>query len=249
VIQPLRAASGLHDPSKCEAAIIHEERVGACPSLNVSLYFCLLWRFLKSSGERSLQHPSECRKQGTNVQKPSPHTSYASVNVNYVQANRLLPPVRNFGEQIMPASPGPLMPVTRSKTIQRPSGGAITIMISSAESGGAMSMIQTLSPPGTGPSYHSHSREDETFYVVSGTAEIRLDDRTYLCEAGGHIFGPRNVFHTYRNVGDTDLKLVIVYSPGGFEQSFFDTEAMLQKGMDQGDVTLMLAERYGLSRS
>jgi uncharacterized cupin superfamily protein len=34
-----------------------------------------------------------------------------------------------------------------------------------------MSMVETLVKPGSGPTYHSHAREDETFYVVSGTVE------------------------------------------------------------------------------
>lgn len=111
-----------------------------------------------------------------------------------------------------------------------------------------MSMIETLSPSGSGPTYHSHSREDETFYVVSGTAEIRLENQVFRCKAGDHIFGPRNIFHTYRNVGQDLLKLVIVYSPGGFEQSFLDGEEMIQAGKNQEDVGRMLSERYGLTR-
>jgi quercetin dioxygenase-like cupin family protein len=136
----------------------------------------------------------------------------------------------------------------KRRTITRPSGGAITILVSAEESGGSMSMIETLSPPGSGPTYHSHSREDETFYVVSGTAEIQLENQVFQCNAGDHIFGPRNIFHTYRNVGQDLLKLVIVYSPGGFEQSFLDSEEMLQAGKDQNDVGRMLSERYGLAR-
>jgi mannose-6-phosphate isomerase-like protein (cupin superfamily) len=38
-----------------------------------------------------------------------------------------------------------------------------------------MSMVETLVKPGSGPTYHSHAREDETFYVVSGTAEVWID--------------------------------------------------------------------------
>jgi mannose-6-phosphate isomerase-like protein (cupin superfamily) len=134
------------------------------------------------------------------------------------------------------------------RTITRPSGGAITILISAKESGGSMSMIETLSPPESGPTYHSHSREDETFYVVSGTAEIRRENRVFRCSVGDHIFGPRNIFHTYRNVEEDPLKLVIVYSSGGFEQSFLDSEEMLQAEKDQNDVAGMLSERYGLTR-
>jgi quercetin dioxygenase-like cupin family protein len=79
----------------------------------------------------------------------------------------------------------------KRRTIARPSGGAITILVSAEETGGAMSMIETLSPPGSGPTYHSHSREDEPFYFVSGTAEIRLENQVFECEAGEHVFGPR----------------------------------------------------------
>jgi mannose-6-phosphate isomerase-like protein (cupin superfamily) len=137
---------------------------------------------------------------------------------------------------------------SKRRTISRPSGGAITILVSASDSGGSIGMIETLSPPGSGPTYHRHSREDETFYVVSGTAEIRLEDEVFICNPGDHIFGPRGVSHTYRNVGRDLLKLVIVYSPGGFEQSFLDSEEMLLAGKSQDDVLRMLSDRYGLTR-
>ncbi|MEO9191585.1 MAG: hypothetical protein ABI224_16510 [Acetobacteraceae bacterium] len=40
---------------------------------------------------------------------------------------------------------------------------------------------------------------------------------------------------------------MITYFPGGFEQSFLDTEQMLEEGKSQADVTQMLGERYGLT--
>jgi len=122
-----------------------------------------------------------------------------------------------------------------------------SILIGAQDSGGRMSMIETISPPSTGPTYHSHRKEDETFYVVEGEADIWLAERVYHCKAGDHVYGPSNVFHTYRNAGAGDLKLVIVYSPGGFEQSFLDTEQMVKDGKTQADVTRMLGERYGLT--
>jgi mannose-6-phosphate isomerase-like protein (cupin superfamily) len=138
------------------------------------------------------------------------------------------------------------MPEKR-RTVPRPNGAQISILISAEESGGRMSMIETISPPRSGPTYHSHANEDETFYVVEGEADIWLGDRVYHCKAGDHLYGPIGVFHTYRNAGAGNLKLVIVYSPGGFEQSFLDTETMLNEGKTQADVAQMLGERYGLT--
>ena len=111
-----------------------------------------------------------------------------------------------------------------------------------------MSIVETTGKPGSGPTYHSHANEDETFYVVAGTAEVWIDREVYRCEAGNRVFGPRNVFHTYRNVGDTDLKMILIYTPGGFEQSFLDQETMLAAGKDQSEVGRMMLERYGLTR-
>jgi quercetin dioxygenase-like cupin family protein len=50
----------------------------------------------------------------------------------------------------------------------RASGATITILVSAADSGGAIGVIETVFPPGDGVPFHMHSREDETFYVVSG---------------------------------------------------------------------------------
>jgi len=70
-------------------------------------------------------------------------------------------------------------------------------------------------PPGEGVPFHMHSREDETFYVVSGMGEFRLGDTTVVRGAGSRVYGPRDVPHTFRNVGDDDLKCLIVYSLEG----------------------------------
>jgi quercetin dioxygenase-like cupin family protein len=141
----------------------------------------------------------------------------------------------------MPRSP------TQPQAVRTHAGG-IRLLITSYETGGAMSMIETDVAPGGGPTYHSHSRKDEASYVVSGTAEVQIEKEIFLCNAGDRIYGPRNIFHTYRNVGDTDLKMIIVYTPAGFEQSFVDQASMLPEGKDQSEIGRMLLERYGLIR-
>jgi quercetin dioxygenase-like cupin family protein len=75
----------------------------------------------------------------------------------------------------------------------RASGATVTILVSAADSGGAIGVIETVFPPGDGVPIHMHSREDETFYVVSGTGEFRLRDTTVVRGPGSIIFGPRDV--------------------------------------------------------
>ena len=42
--------------------------------------------------------------------------------------------------------------------------------------------------------------------------------------------------------------MMLIYTPGGFEQSFLDREALLAAGKDQSDVGRMMLEKYGLTR-
>ena len=42
------------------------------------------------------------------------------------------------------------------------------------ESGGEMSILDTVSPPGSGPPRHIHHDTDETFALLSGDAEFWL---------------------------------------------------------------------------
>lgn len=56
---------------------------------------------------------------------------------------------------------------------------------------------------------HKHI-EDEFFFVLEGTAEFYLDGRTK--EAGPYtsFYCPSNVEHGIRNIGDTELKYLVI---------------------------------------
>ena len=88
-----------------------------------------------------------------------------------------------------------------------------------------------------------------SFSTISQLSFDRIDREIFRCEAGDRVFGPRHVFHTYPNAGDTDLKMILIYTPGGFEQSILDREVLLEAGKDQSEVGRMMLERYGLTRS
>jgi len=94
----------------------------------------------------------------------------------------------------------------------------LTVKLSGRETGGAFSVIETLAGPQVGPPPHVHSREDETFYVLEGTFEFLAGDRTLTATAGAVVYGPRGVPHTFKNVGDTPGRLLVVAMPAGFEE-------------------------------
>ena len=56
---------------------------------------------------------------------------------------------------------------------------------------------------------HSHA-EDEFFFVLEGTAEFYLDGETAIGEPYSSFYCPPNSMHGIRNVGDTELKYLVI---------------------------------------
>ncbi len=56
---------------------------------------------------------------------------------------------------------------------------------------------------------HQHI-EDEFFFVLEGTAEFFLDGKTETAGAYTSFYCPSNSMHGISNVGDTDLKYLVI---------------------------------------
>ena len=100
-------------------------------------------------------------------------------------------------------------------------------ILSASETGGAMSIVDSLSPAGSGPPRHVHEREDEAFILLTGQCEFWLEGRTFTRRAGETAFIPRGREHTFRVVGDEPSRHLLVLTPGGFEAFFAE---MVQGG-------------------
>lgn len=64
---------------------------------------------------------------------------------------------------------------------------------------------------GSGPAIlHVHHADDEAWHVLAGILRFRFADRTVEVEAGGTMFVPAGVAHTYEAV---DARYLIVLTP------------------------------------
>ena len=98
--------------------------------------------------------------------------------------------------------------------------GEHVIRMMSANTGGAFGMFEAVVPPAGGPPLHVHEREDEFFRVLSGRFGFWCaGDYVELAE-GGCIALPRGVPHRFQNVGKTEGRIMVVVTPGGFENFF-----------------------------
>jgi len=98
-------------------------------------------------------------------------------------------------------------------------------ILTAAATGGAMSIVDSLSPIGSGPPRHIHEREDETFVLLSGSCKFWVEGETFIKHAGETVFVPRGMEHTFRVVGGVPSRHLVILTPGGFEGFFADMAA------------------------
>jgi quercetin dioxygenase-like cupin family protein len=82
---------------------------------------------------------------------------------------------------------------------------------------GQLTIVEMTEPPGAQEPLHVHHREDETFYVLEGSATLYVGDETIEVRAGDVAFGPRDVPHRY-DVGPDGCRMLFICTPGGFER-------------------------------
>jgi uncharacterized cupin superfamily protein len=70
---------------------------------------------------------------------------------------------------------------------------------------------------------HTHTREDETYYVLSGELEVIVGEAAFVLKAGDTLMAPRDIPHELRNSGNTTNHYLLVFSPSGFEEFIMAT--------------------------
>lgn len=125
-------------------------------------------------------------------------------------------------------------------------GEIVRIKLDGSATGGAWSLSEVEAQPNNGPPPHVHSREDETFYVLEGDFEFLAGDQKIRVGAGATVFAPRNVPHTYANVGTAPGRLLVILSPAGFEGFFRRVSREVTTMPPDLERLTAIAEEYGL---
>jgi quercetin dioxygenase-like cupin family protein len=120
-----------------------------------------------------------------------------------------------------------------------------------ADTGHQFSVWESIVPPGVGTPAHTHTREDEAFYVLNGEVLIEIEGAAdpLRLGAGGFLFAPRNRRHAYRNVGNLAARLLVFAIPGtGLDRMFAAFEAAGKRAarMPAIDTIAAIAEQYGV---
>lgn len=116
----------------------------------------------------------------------------------------------------------------------------IKVLVSNEETENAYAVFEENVPPLGGPPPHRHP-DEEIFYVLQGEFEFILNDleNPFKALAGSVVHVPSNALHTFKNVGNTAGKMVVLLSPGNLLDYFRAIGTPIEKESEKPDLSLV----------
>jgi mannose-6-phosphate isomerase-like protein (cupin superfamily) len=107
--------------------------------------------------------------------------------------------------------------------------------------------VMELTVDTQGPPRHTHTREDESVYVFSGTLDVECGEDRFQAGPSSFVFLPRGLPHTFHAIDGVATGLLIV-TPGGLDEYFAELGAILRTGGERSEIAKVQA-KYGIVRS
>src|SRR3954468_21363664 len=95
-------------------------------------------------------------------------------------------------------------------------GSLVTVKATGADTGGWVTVVEFLNPPGFAPPLHRHQREDEMFLILDGEATFFCDGDELTAGPGDFVHLPVGVPHTFLVAAGGPLRTLQITSPAGF---------------------------------
>ncbi len=136
-------------------------------------------------------------------------------------------------------------PVIRGYVLSRGEGvpdRGPEVKASRRSTGGSLTLIEFTIDGG--PPKHTHTREDESFYVLTGVMDVQCGGERFEAGPGSFVFLPRNLPHVFRSAGGTATALLIA-TPGGLDDYFAELRAAMDANADPA-VLKTIMEAYGI---
>ena len=125
----------------------------------------------------------------------------------------------------------------------------MTFKTTAAPDWNSYTVCEASEPPESGAGYHRHPTYDETFIIVEGHYDFRLDGKLLKLIPGDVVFVPRGTPHGFVCTGPEVGRQIIISSPGGIfdamiaEVTLLDTGSPTRKASDEAKA---IATKYGL---
>lgn len=100
-------------------------------------------------------------------------------------------------------------------------GTLMRVVTGGDDTGGRLAVMEQWARKGFSPPRHVHHREETAMYVIEGSLTVDIGGELQVVGAGGFVWLPRDVEHTFR-VDSEEARLLEFVTPAGFEGFHID---------------------------
>jgi len=132
-------------------------------------------------------------------------------------------------------------------------GDLFTFMAEGKDTNGRFTLIEFAPKRGLEPPPHTHTNEDEAYYVLEGEVTFTVGEEVIEAKTGSYVMLPRGIRHMWK-IKTPEARLLMMFTPSGLEE-FFKALADPVVGDDIHNAPqslpdmkkmLSLADQYGL---
>ena len=105
------------------------------------------------------------------------------------------------------------------RTVESGHGSSAELKIAGEQSGGDWAVVEWRVRAGDEPPMHTHTREDETLYLLEGAITAYVGGEKIEVEAGSYAALPKDLPHALTVHGE-EARLLITLEPAGAEYLF-----------------------------
>ena len=96
----------------------------------------------------------------------------------------------------------------------------LTWLAEGKDTDGRYSLAEVVIPKAGGePPPHTHTREDEAYYILEGKLTFRVGGQTVEAGPGDYVWLPRGVEHSFE-IKTEQARALVLFTPAGIEEAF-----------------------------
>jgi quercetin dioxygenase-like cupin family protein len=108
-------------------------------------------------------------------------------------------------------------------------GGVFNFLSMGHETEGRQSLMRIVVNRGAEPPAHTHSREDESYYILRGSIRYTIGEDVISVNEGEYVYLPKGVPHKFELLTE-QAEVLMLISPAGLDQWFWDNSAPSPEG-------------------
>ncbi len=120
------------------------------------------------------------------------------------------------------------------------------VKVSSADSGGAFTLMEDNLKSSFALGLHRHDQHAETFYFVEGEVDFFVEGDWIRATPGTTIHVPSGVAHACKVAGGGTAKMIMIFQPAGFDGFLAEIAGMTAKDFEDEAKMAALNEKYDI---